>query len=249
MNTDIRVRRILVATAVSVLILSGLPMRGQNDTWLFDKVLERWRWEYFWDGQIAGGAYAPGRNVTIEFFQGNAAAGYCAPSLNYCAAYERVDGRLGQLLTTSTSLPPAPYQSTARSFVRIKAPNSTNWDKGPVSFFDRAMTLPVLASPECIMLKEVPKNLADLIEWLRARSQERHGLTRFIVIPTYCASDPLIYVLYEATSGDPAGVQMVRPQTGNVAWDIAGEIEELSPRFRYLEGQIKSSQAWRGIIP
>jgi len=83
-----------------------------------DGLIQRWTWEWFWDGEISGFQYQPRAKATVEMFWNTDLVGMCSLGLASCTAYERNGARLGQFAMAADRLRATDLQQATDGFLQ-----------------------------------------------------------------------------------------------------------------------------------
>jgi len=83
-----------------------------------DELVERWRWESFWNGGTSGCQDRPRAKATVDVFWNADLIGMCSLDLGSCTAYERNGARLGQLAMAAGRLSATDLRQATEGFFR-----------------------------------------------------------------------------------------------------------------------------------
>src|SRR6266404_4507850 len=83
-----------------------------------DELIERWKWESFWNGGTSGFRYQPRANATVDVFWNAELIGMCSLEIGSCTAYERTAAPFGQFVTSADRLRVTDLHQATKMFLR-----------------------------------------------------------------------------------------------------------------------------------
>ena len=107
----------LLAGTPCVMMALQMPCEGEANR-IFERLIERWAWELYWDGSVTGVSYQPRQRATIEVFWNAEVVGICSPEAAWCTSYERNGASIGQFITSLGQSARAGVRHMTDTFVR-----------------------------------------------------------------------------------------------------------------------------------